>query len=390
MNSLTVGATKILTGSILERLFWTIILVCMLVYFYISAGDLLMKFNKNRSITNNEIEEVNHLKLPTVTVCDVISYFCSQIRYKNSSGLKSCHKPTIDKMVSRFVSSSQCYKNRAYTNKSCEQKASLHHPGCIIVNPNQIIGQESPGRHTRARIRVTTNGQGLYLYFHSPGQVPSFVERFQHKMVSNYGMHDVIITRKDFNRLPAPYRSNCSAKIIDESNSFPYSKSLCQQTCIAHDMFDTLGTVGKYWGQYLPKFIKTRSNQSTNSGYRDETISKSIKDFLYNFHRPCECKHLCKETVYGAKVKQTSSHDTKRIVLTIYYDKLEILKSTELPAYDTTRFLADIGGLMGLVIGMSFLSVFEFIICLALYVVDFVLMLLLSYAKLRYLASESK
>ena len=56
--------------------------------------------------------------------------------------------------------------------------------------------------------------------------------------------------------------------------------------------------------------------------------------------------------------------------MTIYFDKLEISKSTELPAYNSTRFLADIGGLIGLLIGMSLLSVFEVLVCLALYAVD--------------------
>ena len=108
---------------------------------------------------------------------------------------------------------------------------------------------------------------------------------------------------------------------------------------------------------------------------------KSIHDFVNNYHRPCKCKILCKETVYDEKLKHTSSYNKANLTLTIYYDKLEIIKSTELPAYEYTRFMADIGGLIGLIIGMSFLSVFEVIICIALCTLDFALMLLLKCLK---------
>ena len=65
--------------------------------------------------------------------------------------------------------------------------------------------------------------------------------------------------------------------------------------------------------------------------------------------------------------------------LTIYLDKLEFTKSSELVAYDSTRFMADLGGVLGLLVGCSLLSVFELFICAGLFVVDIVLMVMLKF-----------
>ena len=65
------------------------------------------------------------------------------------------------------------------------------------------------------------------------------------------------------------------------------------------------------------------------------------------------------------------------LYMTIYFGKLEISKTTELPAYDHTRFMADIGGLIGLLVGMSAMSVFEVCACIGLYIADMILMLML-------------
>ena len=62
------------------------------------------------------------------------------------------------------------------------------------------------------------------------------------------------------------------------------------------------------------------------------------------------------------------------ISLQIHFDTREITKITEVLSYDATRFLADIGGLLGLLIGMSVLSVFEVLFCILLFIVDCILL----------------
>ena len=71
IDNLTIhGATKILTGSIIERIFWAVISFGILGYFVYSANALLFQYLSNEIIVNNESVSVAGVKLPAVTVCD--------------------------------------------------------------------------------------------------------------------------------------------------------------------------------------------------------------------------------------------------------------------------------------------------------------------------------
>ena len=142
-------------------------------------------------------------------------------------------------------------------------------------------------------------------------------------------------------------------------------------------MFDTFGTVGDSWWKYLPRSIYENHTYPNNKNITDEEMRKQIKAYLYDYHSPCNCIVPCKETLYEATIKQTSAFYKDMIALTLYFDKLEITRSSEMEAYDSTRFMADIGGLVGLLIGMSMLSVVEVFVCFALYLVDLMLVLML-------------
>ena len=144
-------------------------------------------------------------------------------------------------------------------------------------------------------------------------------------------------------------------------------------------MLDTFGTVGDNWWHYLPASMHKNRTHSNNNNITNERMRINIRDFLYDYHSPCECINPCEETLYEAKIKQTISFHKDMIELTIYFEKLEITKSSEIEAYDSIRFLADLGGLVGLLIGMSMLSVVEVLVCVGLYFVDLTLMLILKF-----------
>ena len=159
---------------------------------------------------------------------------------------------------------------------------------------------------------------------------------------------------------------------------FVHSQSLCHQSCHAKHMYDICGDVPEYWRQYLPLNEKEHNAKSIKNETEQNTRN-CLYDFFESVSRiPCKCPKLCEETVYRATLKKTADYK-KRILtfLTVYFEKQEIAERTELAAYDRTRFLADVGGLVGLLVGMSLLSVFEFLVCISLYAVDRLCLLIL-------------
>ena len=386
INSLTVhGVSRVLTGTILERLFWALVLVGVFAYFFITAHTLLSQFTSYSFITNYEVVEVENINLPSITVCDHAIFTCSFTWYRNGSKLSDCNKLDLKKLAAIFMNSIFCYANGTFQRQVCNYEVSPHYLGCIVINAKQSIKQESPGRRRVINFGFKPIGNGLHLFLHHQNDVISWSDQLRNYVSSN-GHYDVILKYREINRLPSPFHSNCITPIANtEHLTFPYSKSLCQQQCLSKHMFYECGVVGNYWLIYLPTSIQhnttnnSNNNNNTHVGNNTEGLRrKCVYDVLAHYSPKCKCRNLCKETDYESKIEKTDKND-KLIVVNFYYDKLEITKSTELPAYDRTRFMADIGGLAGLMIGMSMLSVFEVVVCCVLYILDFVLMLIIKF-----------
>ena len=122
----------------------------------------------------------------------------------------------------------------------------------------------------------------------------------------------------------------------------------------------------------------TTEKHASNEEYisqTDEKIRECLSEFVYRSSPGCTCKTPCQETVFRAIVTKTVKAPSRAVIITVFFEDLTITHVTELPAYDHTRFLADIGGLIGLLAGISMLSVFEVVACIMLYATDFILML---------------
>lgn len=110
------------------------------------------------------------------------------------------------------------------------------------------------------------------------------------------------------------------------------------------------------------------------------TVSKTLSfTHSYTFFQPCNCPAACKYTTYDvttsylefpaatvarqfAKLYNKTVEDifTNYLQLNIFYksQNTEVEETTD--AYSGTALLSDIGGLLGLFIGMSVISMFEF------------------------------
>ena len=378
LENLTVhGVAKIFFGIFMERVFWFVLFTSVFIYFLVTLHSLFAQFNSHAFITNSQLFEVDQLNHPSITVCDVDVFWCGSSRYRKGNSRGVCDN--YDKMTQSFNTNIQCEKNKTMVQQGCNYKLSKHNPGCYTINPNQDTNQDTPGRNTK--LKFDTYSQGVYLFVHNKSEVPSFRDRTKH-YIRTTGYYTVILTRTDTSRLPDPYRSNCSTSKPSTLHNIPYSHSFCEQVCTAKYMFDKCKTVGDNWWIYLPPSYKDKvnilSNATGDKKLDYEAITRNcILNVLRNIdNSPCRCTKLCKETNYDAKIEQTRTKKNS-ILLTIYYSKLEFTSSTEVPSYDRTRFLADIGGIVGLLMGMSMLSLFEVGICVGLFVADIILMLLL-------------
>ena len=93
-----------------------------------------------------------------------------------------------------------------------------------------------------------------------------------------------------------------------------------------------------------------------------ETV-KCIKEIYQakTSNSTCICPIACHEIRTFTRI---SHQDAYLFQITFSYNPLEVVHAREIPEYPLEQFIADFGGLAGLVAGMSIISLLEIIICL--------------------------
>ncbi|XP_070544098.1 uncharacterized protein [Ptychodera flava] len=159
-----------------------------------------------------------------------------------------------------------------------------------------------------------------------------------------------------------------------------YGVLACQKTCVQRQMLKYCKCVDSYiMGE--PQCLITNITQDT---------CRQFIRYLFQIQKlGCDCPIPCKEQYYDQTISQSLwpatvslsyllktihsiSSKTKDIndahsvslnlaQLEVYFEELTVESTIELPAYEIEDFLSDIGGTLGLYIGLSVITVAEFI-----------------------------
>ena len=169
------------------------------------------------------------------------------------------------------------------------------------------------------------------------------------------------------NRLKTPFKSNCSIGENDLSVfPPPYTRQKCKDTIYFFKMLSLCDDVPDHWQQ----FVKPHHSR----GWKYSAWNKTDLDVLECLHRqyrsmlwtrvkvPMDiCPLPCHEIITENVLKQKN-----RAAISISGIKVEIPSSRitavhEIATYTSDDLLAEIGSWLGLLVGMSFLSLVEIV-----------------------------
>ena len=183
-------------------------------------------------------------------------------------------------------------------------------------------------------------------------------------------IYRVAIQKKQIERQPLPYPSNCShGENIDNFFTTTYSREACIQSCNLKKMLRLCGTVVDRWKQFAESELKLY--ESIRNKQTEKEIRHCLKRFLYfpnTTDLQCDCPFACKETRSDLSVN-LGRESIYAYVFQFRHYPLETTLVKEIPDYPIEKFLADIGGLVGLLCGMSILSLLEIVITVLISIV---------------------
>ncbi|GFS29317.1 uncharacterized protein NPIL_586181, partial [Nephila pilipes] len=170
-------------------------------------------------------------------------------------------------------------------------------------------------------------------------------------------------------RLPYPYKTNCTdyLKIWKENGGHgPLSEKACEDKCKMEQMMETFGCVGQS--------ITYPSNNSI-------CINGSIFPSLAILDKcSAQCSEACEEIMYTLRTEvkfdqaercvDDENCKKKDLFLYFLFDRMEIERFIHEPKYESVEMFSYIGGYMGMWLGISLVSLFDFLetlVCLIIY-----------------------
>ncbi|XP_039443656.1 pickpocket protein 28-like [Culex pipiens pallens] len=188
-----------------------------------------------------------------------------------------------------------------------------------------------------------------------------------------------MITTSDGLRDYAPHRRQCYFNHERRLKYFQvYTQQNCELECITNYTLRSCGCV---------KFSMPRDDRTEVCGAskiecyneaEDELLSQEVKysvDKSYDFRAKCDCLPACTSVQYDAEISQADFNWKNLFMaykspldefpgvqlsrLTIYFKEAQFITSKRSELYGVTDFLANCGGLLGLFMGVSLLSLVE-------------------------------
>ena len=363
-SSFTVhGLGFIFTGTPLEKVVW---ITCMFVV--IGFAGFMTNRYMNRYFKFEVRTEVRYVEnatilLPTITMCLVTALTQRTYCYKNES-FHLHHKCSNVIQETRF----QVYNNAA------DKWLDIPSIGdnCYTINQNGTKTLTGTENSMMIMYKAPVSNDRVFIAITSPEEFASrslkkVLPTFDYGTILSTGVHNVFISKFLKSRLAYPYISNCSNKNDLVPNKFfsLHTKASCHQMCKIKNWLSDCGDVPDIWRNYT-----NISRPFSNLKYSTRKLCLRAIDDIYFEKIPsdCNCPLPCREISYKLRVETDPTvkfNDTW--LLKLYNEDAKVTQIIQVADYPLEDFLGAFGGIVGLAVGASSLSIIEIIMYCILY-----------------------
>ncbi|XP_069695430.1 pickpocket protein 28-like isoform X2 [Periplaneta americana] len=203
---------------------------------------------------------------------------------------------------------------------------------------------------------------GFKMVLHNPAEFPQVQHQFFRVPLDRevvVGVKPSAIVTTEGLRSYTPERRQCFFSNERKLRFFRfYTQDNCEFECLSNHTLHHCGCLA----YYMP-----RTENSTICGAGSNGCIKKAAELLYNnkdMVAHCNCQPACSEIRYDVEISHAAlGWETKSSVgiVSIYFKDKQFITSQRSELYGTTDFLANCGGLLGLFLGFSILSLVELV-----------------------------
>ena len=347
----------------MEKIFWAVCMVIVLgaaTYVTVEYATRYLKYDVRTEIRYIENDTIT---LPVITMCHSGTFKESYVCYKN-------------KTLGTNETCREFQVNNSYIRHDNWKKGENTYLGrhCHVFNPNGTFAVT--GKTEYMNVDYYYNGphwnKGIFVIFQSPEEFAA-TNMFGHLTYMNAyerpaGLmaFEIFLEKTTISRKQHPYPSKCINK---HSTSNPlssiYTKASCQEMCAMEYMYAECQDVVDVWKNFLGRDTKPFQNAHKYKS-REQCFWTVIDQVVRRFPPNCSCPLSCTETVIRSKfVGVPTPLGDAALKMSFYYKEKRVTSITEIEDYPIQDLLGAFGGILGLCIGMSVMSLLE----IALYLV---------------------
>jgi len=367
------GVSKIITTeSYLLKLFWTVVILCVFGFGFQNISLAVNDYYKYDKITNIERVTPKYVTFPAITICSHEGYVREY--YKNGSIIE--RKEVLSNSLKHFLNFNGTffYSTENSSNLSVNNhldifkiKNSINKlfVDCLrfnaVTNKSVKLFKASSPDQDRYRIQLNSfyleniSNNEYYRYiiknyyilvYVSENSLNSFENLYFSRISTNtnnsytFGIQRVSIEIK----LPEPYNS-CKESSVGE----PYNRMNCIEACKYKEIKN------KYNCTFQSTLFSIQGLRQCVLNYTD-----LIAEFSVNCSEECSLES-CFSEKFTYEISNSNSDYTDSIVVRFLLRDMSTLNITQIPKTDGFTFLNNIGGGLGLFMGIAFPNLIEFL-----------------------------
>lgn len=409
------------SNSTVRRIIWLILMLVCLVILAFTIKENYLKLLRYESLVTKDIENSKRLLFPAVSICNQNMLLKSKIQdtdaqlyldgidylmpanpgrddtqqaprgvgasfdiekavreagHNLTAMLKFCSWRGERCGAENFTTFVSFYRGLCYTfNSGAPGHPLLDVTSSGITQALSLIIDVQPNEYYGP---FSYEGTGLKVLLHDQNAFPD-IENLGMDVTPGYNTN-IRIQRSKMINLEPPFQPPCGARQLVTTKI--YSTSTCYYECYQKKLMDVCNcrSLGMpYGGEFnVSKFCST---EEIRNCILPTTASLNPSD--------CDCPVQCEKIKYGLQLSSayfpslhfwdalyklfngtdngTATDALQEIIrrrllkLNIFYESLSTEVTTKKPAYDILAFGSDMGGTMGLFLGCSLLTLFEFL-----------------------------
>ncbi|XP_060084186.1 amiloride-sensitive sodium channel subunit gamma-like [Ylistrum balloti] len=302
---------------------------------------------------------------PRDTISDIENTFTELYMDTDRDTRVSIGHTIDDMLVSCAFNGQTCYPE----NFTLFQTPS--YGNCYTIESPKFISQTSGPPNglkliiyvdNRDYIKGITQGYGARVTLHYPGTIPD-PENLGFYVSSAFET-DIGLKLIDIQREGEPYGECTNGEDFEQKYHRKYTRQACLTTCEQESILSRCGCYQQKMQEIFHiaertsvKACNTTSELQCQAGILNEIKAKS---FVCSCPNPCMCLEQMVNYFYTVKEATFGTFaDANFLKLIVYYEDLNYEKIEETPEIETAQFASDVGGAIGLWIGLSMLSMFE-------------------------------